>query len=1115
MKRKIALALAAVMTFASVLTVPFTAQAASINQVVNALPVLTGARHLRRAGTVLSTNLSGTDVVAGRADNSLQYSISGQRRLPNPGNGGDVVGVMAAPTLNVMFNNGIPGIPGQTGYRTVEFTVTLNQARWSILDTTTNVGRNFAVDGMGIGGGVGNRGVFGNILNSDNQTRTLVSNYTANMNGVFVGFYDFRSATGTSIFEGGNVSPATRESASSVDVSGLGVARVGGAGTAYRLDLPYVLEINYAIGNIATVTVIVPNAGAAPGSFVSIPVMGYLTANNANPTATLANVAGSNVITPGTLSLYSGATIGTTSVIVPGGAATAVANNVVELNPIIIQESNIGVIRRESTFILAAPAGFEFALGTHSQTATGSPVARALGIPAWNAGVRGTPTRDLGHTGDNPVPGSAGAGTQATNHDAGTPLRGFMGFNNQWNEGARPGHDLSVEWANGRWNDFGRVTLINLGADAGLHNMRFATIGVSDQAMIAEHDNRNLNRFPNANALTQANPVANVADRSRLVITLAGVEVTAAGIGQIHIEGLRLVPTAATASNPESVGAGPHHVRVVGSTQGHFNNSTLMGITTVNDVITFNLATIGHGVMFRTDRAATANAPNVRAGHHEQRADGGRVVIEEMQLGAWNIFLDTTFTLVDANGDSLSDYVKLHAVEVARGGAAGNRGSEHNTTMGNNQGNENFAGRVNNTTGVAIIQGGSSIEFSPDGGSVTFTRHFRNDANSNVPLAARFDFRISTAPNFTGPVYIEVSGSAVASLTGTNRVQIYNVTEPRVSIAAETTTVAIGQQVVGVANVVLTENFNNGLGTANDVFSLTLTEFGLPVANSNDIRFNPMSIANVTAPGWNIQVVQNTGTTLAFRILQRPNAASSVTLSGLNIFINHTVPFGEFGLAVTNSNLTGTGPAAETIQRNFNRNAITGAPTWVQGAFGGANDLFNFNTFGIQVATFIRVGTPPQQLHTNVQIRMSVAPGNTSAMVDGTVRTIMSHGVERAVIVYDGRTLIPLRAMAEFMGAAYSDLFVSYTSFLGSLAQAVFVNLGNDTAVFYLDTAWFMAANGHLMQMEAGASGNPVIIQVIDGVTYVPFRSFGNAFSIPVDHDPITNTVYFNRPVVR
>jgi hypothetical protein len=1214
MKKKIALAMAAVMAFGSVMTVPFTAQASSVVRVSRHID--TGTR-ARGNGTILSaapetrsgiqthvenqqlrpigsgatqayirTN-GGSGFSALTGNQGIWLEQGGQRRTlaSTPASAASVAN---SPILVVELRDNVDvrqwDLPADLGINlgtdpstwmdvndmtptqrnqfvqafTRTFEIELSGAEFMFLHAQHEIGNTNSNHNFDTRPGVGHV-PFGEI-------NTLHWTRTSQIEHLYTGlFHQGHLGIGT---------PTSMVPALPSDIPALvlpgptgGAAEVSGmspewvqaalrAGLGYTENirgnsLAYTITMSYINPRSVSVTVFLGVDGVFRNDIIQIPIVGYTTGSG-GVTATIRDTGRSFVTGQTGINLVTGAAVvGETTVTTVGGMRTAGDGFVIRNNTIVITEPLAGVISTDAAFIIEAPAGFEFAMTENASNianvavwdvhtlghrSNGETVTRAQIMSPVAATINATP----------PPTGATGTVQMSNNGVVWEEMVPNL-FGGIVAPAVRPLNSFSSPVAN--------ISLDGFGDGAWVRFVSYASVGRTTNNLI----NSENFEFPQREVRLEAEGGERAVDRTRLVIAMSGLNSASEGrAGTIAISGLTLVPSSATLMNPDSLTGTEHFFTIIGSTYNqqvwrtNANESSQIaidrrGIGTHNNVEGFALpGLIGQGITVR--RQTETGGMNQSPARGGQNSNDASVIIEERSLNAWNLFLPISFTLVDAAGNPLTDRVRLtdvvidniHGVDYTTNNTTFQENGRNvmgavNTVNWNaNNGRSNTvqeAAYVNSRANLGIYGNHADFEFSQDGSSVTFWRNFRlaQDNELDERLAQRFRFGISAHPQFEGPVYVMIHGPAVDGLIqGSNVVRIHNIV-PRLRVEAETTIVGIGHQVIPVADITVTELGQNNW-SVNDVVNFSITEFGTVSARTlNGFRFNPISMENVsTSAGLTVSIANHQGNHLGIRVLGKTGGNnSSITLSGVTIGLDHTIPQGFYGLAVTSQRQNGAGE----IQNNFNlehvnlndrpgfaisasalhadniNNAAVGQNNGQGGAGTHQYRLDRFNWLGYQVENFIQVGTPGQTIATTATtVTFNIAAGNSVAYVNGVATPIMSHGVARPILNVDGRTLLPIRAVAYFMGAQSHDLFMAPSIFQGHIVDTTVVNLHGRTVMFHVGTAWYTVEGMHFMMPDGVAT----IIH--NDVTYVPFRGFGNAFGIPVYFDRLTNQAWFNCP---
>jgi hypothetical protein len=410
-----------------------------------------------------------------------------------------------------------------------------------------------------------------------------------------------------------------------------------------------------------------------------------------------------------------------------------------------------------------------------------------------------------------------------------------------------------------------------------------------------------------------------------------------------------------------------------------------------------NVATFtGIGAMNYTAAAAA----NVWSGRLAQNA--ALVTLEATAANLWLLHMDTEFTLVDASGNTINDRVRLQEIFIPDA-AANTRGIV--TTVGtNNQIPHNRTWGFDRASTPNFFFGGDAVGF-------TLTNVWAA-ANGAVP---RLHFRpvLSAHPDFEGDVFLRATASTASGIF-TETVHIATFHRPFV-IETETTNVRIGYQAFAVANITVTENIGAFAGATNTAIFQTndVLQFGIGVggrlssSNShNHIPFNQINMNNVTASD-NLRIVSTSTPNGVIRVtLERRTgtaaAAASITLHGLTVNVDRTIPFGMYDLIVSWET------AGNRIANNFL------APN---AAIMGQTPRFPVDGFRSSIP-YIALVTPGESVG---RVRdVSFTLGADHAWVDGQrvlySTAIHNHQTMGVPELRDNRTWVPIRLVAYLFG---------------------------------------------------------------------------------------------------
>jgi hypothetical protein len=344
------------------------------------------------------------------------------------------------------------------------------------------------------------------------------------------------------------------------------------------------------------------------------------------------------------------------------------------------------------------------------------------------------------------------------------------------------------------------------------------------------------------------------------------------------------------------------------------------------------------------------------------------------------------------------------------------------------------------------------------------------------------NFDVSTAVNFSGPLVVTVGGSE--GLTGT--VTLASVTAPLTVTAASAPSILIGQASQALGNLTITEGSAGALDgvtyyTAIDTNSLLETQggdYGLAIDESTNTEPNLYLVApegvtfdttpTVTVSSGNLQLgtvttetsdsyldVNNEGV-IVIPVQASSTTASTITVSGITITVDNTVPEGPVVLKVE-------GPA---VNQETDTN-IDGQAQLISPESSTANLQAPFpNSTDAAVAT---VGTVTNGVSTSPSTAGTAVftIGSTSYTLNGSTVSM-----DVAPYIQDSRTFLPLRYIANAVGVADSNILWNPTT------QSVTIIKGGVVAQFTIGSTT-MILNGASVTMD-------VAPQITDGRTCLP-----------------------------
>jgi hypothetical protein len=896
------------------------------------------------------------------------------------------------------------------------------------------------------------------------------------------------------------------------------------------ISLAYEIRVDWTRPNVAVVTyyvgLLADGSQIPPGSYIRIPVVGRTgggdNANHLALTATVRSIPGvhSDITTGQSVNLTAVvATAGErVTAFAVGGATPAPANRwaVIPINPILIHENANGIGDLRNThndrrnewannghsavaginapsFQLVAPNGFEWVLPNDN-------------LGTWNVGHENTAL---------PTPGPAG-----------TPRPTF----------APSGSLATMTYSSGTPD----------------HNVRIVYAPASGYAHRAAYTPRP--GYPNPD-------VTNV-DRTRINVYATGfIPNVVGGAGQspawIQLSELRLAPIWGT----DVAELGTHATIVGGNQSGIPNNLEVQVLSFPVNAFDFHVTTVNsHSRVMAGDITRGANATNAPGA-------GITVRMAEEVPNSWLINQDLQLAVTDATGNPIPG-VTFSSLGLSRahGLDANNNNSPTFTMFGghvlggaldnanNRQARMNDAANAANTamginptaataTGVATVTNGmgfafgtnqmatfaptSSAWFNDDG--TTFTIWRMSAPGRNVDHRAALYAHVNLSVDIDVPegtaIYLHVTGGALTHIQNMPApVRLATVMHPA-TVEATPTHVQVGHQSFAVGNIVISEtearSLTRGIALlpSTDLnqlrqprgLTVTVTEFDAAVTDV--IRFNPVGTTVValqnhitTTNGLAVRVVGQTAANRAIDLeitsASNNGAVGTITLHSLHITLSRAVHEGVFGVLLSGSAII--------------RNSIWagGGTSWnTAHAMYEVHARDRFLSRGVAVDHYFTIGIPglgEERGGVHLPLSFSATTGTIAIMVGAELLELSAPIINDA-----GNLLIPLRAILEIWGVG-SENIGSHMQPMGdgTEVRVGWARLGNVEAWFFADTN-LISINGGLIRPMINEHGNPItvntrIITQEEAVAlnveaaadrmYVPMRGVLNAFGVSNDN---------------
>ncbi len=350
-----------------------------------------------------------------------------------------------------------------------------------------------------------------------------------------------------------------------------------------------------------------------------------------------------------------------------------------------------------------------------------------------------------------------------------------------------------------------------------------------------------------------------------------------------------------------------------------------------------------------------------------------------------------------------------------------------------------------------------------DGRTLKLTFPSQNTSNKAGSITLK-DVEVAVQPGFTGDLNATVAGSQ--GLTGTVKLAT---AVSGVSLTATNATynIAIGTDNASIGDLMIKEGAagaltDDGTGLVEVLLPAGVTFGSTPTVS---VTGGDLRIRNVSVDTYN-----NSGTqgVLRFYVDSESTTASTITVSGVNLRIDRTVPQGDIVAKVQ-----GDGAAY----------------TAYHGA-GDVADVWNSSYKYAAQAAIATIGTAPAG-ETDNAVTAIYTIGSTAYTVNGQTRT-----AEVAPYVENGRTYLPVRYVAEALG-------VSQANILFDKPTSVVTMIKGDRVVQLKLNTNQLTINGSTINMDVKAVTKA-------NRTVLPIAWVGKALDAVIQYDAAAKTVTVN-----
>ena len=513
--------------------------------------------------------------------------------------------------------------------------------------------------------------------------------------------------------------------------------------------------------------------------------------------------------------------------------------------------------------------------------------------------------------------------------------------------------------------------------------------------------------------------------------------VAANQITKIRLSGIYIKPTKS---------CDPGDVAKLTVSSKDFDSTTLEVAKMVEEAVTYtveddDLPTIWAGKDYGVD-----------AGNREDEINTLKVSIEENEGDILNTSRKATFTFPEG----------IEVVGVKVKGVPGIAGTSSSTLY--------YDDVTRNNTDVLVI----------DENVVTIRNYYTKASESNK-TDMDIEFILNAAPTFSGDVDVTLGGEFDdVELT------VATVKAPY-TVEAKTSEVLIDYRYVPVNEIVITEA-EEGILVEGDVIILQVEKMDFEDAGKYEVTSGDIE-ADVTINDGDDDIAQ-----LEVEITDESTEASTITISGLELYLDRTLPVGGYAL----ENVGAWGATAATYDNDRSNNAANilwenssdedVAATRAVGY--DENGIFKYKAVTCN-DSYVEVVTAGRDNDDSTTTRKIVITIGATTMAVGTETVTLD---TPAYINAENYTELPLRAVSEAFGATvgWDDASRTVTIMMGQ--RIVSMTIGSKT----------MYINGTPVAMNTAP-------EITNERTFVPVRDLANALGITkIDWNEASATVTLN-----
>ena len=365
------------------------------------------------------------------------------------------------------------------------------------------------------------------------------------------------------------------------------------------------------------------------------------------------------------------------------------------------------------------------------------------------------------------------------------------------------------------------------------------------------------------------------------------------------------------------------------------------------------------------------------------------------------------------------------------------------------------------------------FEYEIDENVVSIWDYGEDDESNATDM--EISFVLSAAPTFSGDVDVTLGGEFDdVELT------VATVKAPY-TVEAKTSEVLIDYRYVPVNEIVITEA-EEGLLEDGDVITLQVEKMDFEDAGSYEITSGDIDVDVTVEDGVDDRAQ------LAIEVKDESTEASTITISGLELYLDRTLPVGGYALENVDDGVTTDNILWENSTTNDDEDFVS--YNYAPNKNNVSNGLFKYSAVTVN-DSYVEVVTAGRDQDDSTTTKKIVITIGATTMAVGTETVTLD---TPAYINAENYTELPLRAVSEAFGATvgWDDASRTVTIMMGQ--RIVSMTIGSKT----------MYINGTPVAMNTAP-------EITNERTFVPVRDLANALGITkIDWNEASATVTLN-----